>query len=61
MMRAIISTPAVRAYGVELMKGLLIVGLPGCGKDLTKKIASSVLGKSLLDLDFGSVMEKAAA
>ena len=25
-------------------------------KDLTKKIASSVLGKSLLDLDFGSVM-----
>jgi SpoVK/Ycf46/Vps4 family AAA+-type ATPase len=38
------------------MKGLLMVGLPGCGKDLTKKIASSVLGKSLLDLDFGSVM-----
>jgi SpoVK/Ycf46/Vps4 family AAA+-type ATPase len=33
-----------------------MVGLPGCGKDLTKKIASSVLGKSLLDLDFGSVM-----
>jgi hypothetical protein len=49
-------TPAARAYGVEPMKGLLMVGLPGCGKDLTKKIASSVLGKSLLDLDFGSVM-----
>lgn len=49
-------TPAAREYGVEPMKGLLMVGLPGCGKDLTKKIASSVLGKSLLDLDFGSVM-----
>jgi hypothetical protein len=49
-------TPAAKAYGVEPMKGLLMVGLPGCGKDLTKKIASSVLGKSLLDLDFGSVM-----
>jgi len=49
-------TPSARAYGVEPMKGLLMVGLPGCGKDLTKKIASSVLGKSLLDLDFGSVM-----
>src|SRR4030095_4942984 len=49
-------TPAARKYGVEPMKGLLMVGLPGCGKDLTKKIASSVLGKSLLDLDFGSVM-----
>jgi hypothetical protein len=49
-------TPAARAYGVEPMTGLLMVGLPGCGKDLTKKIASSVLGKSLLDLDFGSVM-----
>lgn len=49
-------TPSARKYGVEPMKGLLMVGLPGCGKDLTKKIASSVLGKSLLDLDFGSVM-----
>lgn len=53
---AVTFTPAARSYGVEPMKGLLLVGLPGCGKDLTKAIASSVLGKSLLDLDFGSVM-----
>jgi hypothetical protein len=53
---AVTFTPAARAYGVEPMKGLLLVGLPGTGKDLTKKIASSLLGKSLLDLDFGSVM-----
>ena len=53
---AVTFTPAARDYGVEPMKGLLLVGLPGTGKDLTKKIASSLLGKSLLDLDFGSVM-----
>ncbi|MCP9496590.1 MAG: AAA family ATPase [Pyrinomonadaceae bacterium MAG19_C2-C3] len=53
---AVTFTPAARAYGVEPVKGLLLVGLPGTGKDLTKKIASSILGKSLLDLDFGSVM-----
>lgn len=53
---AVTFTPAAREYGVEPQKGLLLVGLPGTGKDLTKRIASSILGKSLLDLDFGSVM-----
>ncbi|MBV9897622.1 MAG: AAA family ATPase [Chloroflexi bacterium] len=49
-------TPAARAFGVEPHKGVLLVGLPGCGKDLCKKVAASVLGRALLDLDFGSVM-----
>lgn len=53
---AVTFSPKALAYGVEPMKGLLMVGLPGTGKDLTKRIASSILGKSLLDLDFGSVM-----
>lgn len=53
---AVTFTPAARAYGVEPMKGILLVGLPGTGKDLTKKIASSILGRPLLDLDFGAVM-----
>lgn len=53
---AITFTPAARAFGVEPMKGLLLVGLPGTGKDLTKKIAASILGRPLLDLDFASVM-----
>lgn len=53
---AVTFTPAARAYGVEPMKGVLLVGLPGTGKDLTKRIASSILGRPLLDLDFGSVM-----
>lgn len=53
---AITFTPAARSYGVEPMKGILLVGLPGTGKDLTKRIASSILGRPLLDLDMGAVM-----
>ncbi|HEX2324842.1 MAG TPA: AAA family ATPase, partial [Chloroflexota bacterium] len=53
---AVTFTPAARVYGVEPSKGLLLVGLPGTGKDLTKKIAASVLGRPLLDLEMGSVM-----
>ena len=53
---AVTFTPAARAFGVEPMKGLLLVGLPGTGKDLAKRIAASILGRPLLDLDFGSVM-----
>ncbi len=53
---AVTFTPAARAYGVEPMKGILLVGLPGTGKDLTKKIASSILGRPLLDLEMGAVM-----
>jgi SpoVK/Ycf46/Vps4 family AAA+-type ATPase len=32
------------------------VGLPGCGKDLCKKIASGIFGRPLLDLDMASLM-----
>jgi hypothetical protein len=53
---AVTFSPAARAFGVEPMKGLLLVGLPGTGKDLTKKIAASILGRPLLDLDMGSLM-----
>src|SRR2546421_1636780 len=53
---AVTFTPKARAFGVEPAKGLLLVGLPGCGKDLAKRIASSLMGRSLLDLDMGSVM-----
>jgi hypothetical protein len=53
---AVTFTPAARAHGVEPQKGILLVGLPGTGKDLTKRIASDIMGRPLLDLDFGAVM-----
>src|SRR6266851_3387817 len=49
-------SPAARAFGVEPHKGLLLVGLPGCGKDLCAKVAASVLGRPLLNLDMTAVM-----
>lgn len=53
---ALTFTPAARAYGLEPAKGILAVGLPGTGKDLLKKVTSSIMGKALLDLDMGAVM-----
>jgi hypothetical protein len=49
-------SPQARIRHVEPCKGILLVGLPGCGKDLTKRVASSVTNRALLDLDFGSIM-----
>lgn len=53
---AVTFSPAARAYGVEPSKGVLLVGLPGCGKDLAKKIAAGIFGRPPVDLDLGAVM-----
>ncbi len=47
-----------KAYGVPMPKGVLIAGTPGCGKSLTAKAASSLLGVPLLKLDMGRLMGK---
>lgn len=49
-------SPEAKARFVEPCKGILLVGLPGCGKDLCKRVASSITNRALLDLDFGSIM-----
>ncbi len=49
-------SPRAKARHVEPCKGILLVGLPGCGKDLCKRVASDITNRALLDLDFGSVM-----
>ena len=49
-------SPEAKARHVEPCKGILLVGLPGCGKDLCKRVASGVTNRALLDLDFGSIM-----
>jgi ATPase family associated with various cellular activities (AAA) len=53
---AVTFTPAARARNVDPMKGILLIGLPGTGKDLTKRVASSILNKPLLNLDMAAVM-----
>lgn len=50
--------PAAREFGVEPPKGLMIVGMPGCGKSLTAKAAATLFNLPLLKLDMGSMMGK---
>lgn len=46
------------AFGVELPKGVLIAGIPGCGKSLNAKASAKLMGVPLLKLDMGRVMGK---
>ena len=50
--------PAARAFGVEPPKGVMIVGMPGCGKSLTAKATAALFNLPLLKLDIGSLMGK---
>jgi hypothetical protein len=45
--------PAARDFGVPLPRGVLLVGVQGCGKTLSAKAAAAVLGMPLLRLDIG--------
>lgn len=46
------------AFGVESPKGVMIVGMPGCGKSLTAKATATLFKQPLLKLDMGSLMGK---
>lgn len=45
-------------YGVDMPKGVLIAGMPGCGKSLTAKTISLAFGMPLLRMDMGRLMGK---
>lgn len=47
-----------KEFGVELPKGVLIAGVPGCGKSLNAKASAKLLGVPLLKLDMGRLMGK---
>lgn len=47
-----------RQFGVDLPKGILIVGMPGCGKSLIAKATASQFNVPLLRLDVGMLMGK---
>lgn len=44
-----------RLYNLPSPKGLLITGVPGCGKSLTAKAMSAIWGLPLLRLDMGRI------
>ena len=47
-----------KSYGVDMPKGVLIAGLPGCGKSLSAKAAAALFEVPLLRLDMGRLMGK---
>lgn len=47
-----------RASHLEPPKGILLIGIQGCGKSLAAKATAGIFGVPLLRLDFGSVYDK---
>lgn len=45
-------------FGIKAPKGVLIAGMPGCGKSLTAKVAARLFRQPLLRLDIGSLLGK---
>lgn len=45
-------------FGVDMPKGVLIAGVPGCGKSLCAKAAAKLFNVPLLRLDMGKLMGK---
>jgi hypothetical protein len=44
--------------GLDAPKGILLIGVQGCGKSLAAKTAASVFGAPLLRMDFGALYNK---
>lgn len=47
-----------KEFEVDLPKGILVVGMPGCGKSLTAKACASVFGLQLIRFDIGRLLGK---
>lgn len=50
--------PEARKYGLPYPRGMLLCGVPGCGKTLLAKATSSELGLPAFQLDVGSLFAK---
>lgn len=47
-----------KTYGIPVPKGILIIGMPGCGKSMIAKATAEMFGVSLLRLDVSRLMGK---
>lgn len=48
----------IKQYGVDVPKGVLLVGMPGCGKSLNAKAIATMFKCPLLRFDMGAVLGK---
>ncbi|MGM9936473.1 MAG: AAA family ATPase, partial [Candidatus Ornithomonoglobus sp.] len=46
------------ARQISMPKGVMLVGIPGCGKSLAAKVTAKELNLPLIKMDFGRVMSK---
>lgn len=51
-------SPAARAYGLPAPRGVLLVGVPGCGKSYISKAIATAWQVPLLRLDLGALKSK---
>lgn len=51
-------TPAARAFGLVPPSGILLLGIPGCGKTMCAKAVAAAWGVPLVRLDLGSLKSK---
>jgi len=51
-------TKEARDFGIEFPRGLMLVGIPGCGKTLLSLAIASELGLPLVAMDVGNLMDK---
>ncbi len=56
--RVIKNINAAEEFGVSMPKGVLIAGVPGCGKSLSAKAAAALFEVPLLRMDMGRLMGK---
>jgi SpoVK/Ycf46/Vps4 family AAA+-type ATPase len=56
--KAIKEPQAAKEKGITPAKGILLVGMPGCGKSLTSKAVAGYFNYPMLQLDLGSLMGK---
>lgn len=54
-MRSKAFTSKARAFKLPMPRGMLLVGIPGCGKSLSAKAASNIMGVPLIRFDIGRV------
>lgn len=55
--RGMAFAPAAREFHLSEPRGILLLGVPGCGKSLTAKAIASMWNMPLLRLDIGKVFE----
>ena len=52
------SVNKAKEFGVDMPKGVLIAGVPGCGKSLAAKVTAQMFEVPLLRLDMGKILGK---